>query len=157
MRCPTENSDILDVLLNYCAKRLDAGKAILLESHMASCAQCRKFATAQQQVWNTLDAWEPEKVSTDFDQRLYAAAEAGRPFGALRRLFGHSSAWTSALRLAAACATAGLALLLSVPAPESPQVKENLRADSVEVELVEQALDDVEMLRQFSMSDSQAL
>ena len=72
MNCPIENRESAEILLAYCARKLDAGSSAILEEHIKICPACREFAEGQQSVWKALDAWEAAPVSPDFDRRLYA-------------------------------------------------------------------------------------
>lgn len=159
MKCPIESHETADLLLAYCARKLDAETTIVLERHMAGCPACREFQSGQQTVWDALDAWEAMPVSADFDRRLYRrieeeAAHASwwsrimRPFAAM---FGPGLMSQGVPLVAAAC----LLLLAGVilVRPDSVNVPEDLasgvRMESVQPDQVESALDDVEMLKQF--------
>src|ERR1051325_5022425 len=75
MKCPMESHENAELLLAYCARRLDPETQIVLERHMAVCPACREFQKGQEIVWNALDAWEAMPVSVDFDRRLYRRIE----------------------------------------------------------------------------------
>jgi hypothetical protein len=151
MRCPVQNGNP-DILLDYCARRLAPEPTSILVQHMAVCADCRRVAEAQQQVWSALDAWEPVPVSEDFDERLYAriSSEERRSFWS--RILGERLTWKPALSLAGACATLALAVLLNVPDPAPAPLPETTRIESLEPEQIERAVEDMDMLRQFSTS-----
>lgn len=152
MLCPLEHGESSEVLLDYCARKLDAAMLVQLERHIAHCPECARFAGAQKRVWEALDAWEAPDVSEEFDARLYARIAVQGRRGWAQRLFGESLAWRPALPFAAACAAVALALMLHVPGrnPAAPTVQERNRIESLEAEQIERALEDVEMLRQFS-------
>ena len=141
-----------ELLLEYTAGGLDAAGREALERHLEECGQCRDFVAGQRAVVAALDGWEAPPVSADFDRRLYAriAREASwwdrisRPFSPalIRR----------GLPVAAAAGLVLVALLVmnrpeSVPPapPAAAQQVEPLRPDQVET-----ALQDMEMLREFS-------
>ena len=88
MKCPIDTHENTELLLAYCARRLDPETQIVLERHMAVCPACRKFQAGQETVWQALDAWEAMPVSADFDRRLY------------RRIEGESARTSWWLRLA---------------------------------------------------------
>jgi PAS domain S-box-containing protein len=58
MRCPIETQETSELLLAYCARKLDPGTAATLERHMASCPACRELYEGQRAVWAALDAWD---------------------------------------------------------------------------------------------------
>jgi anti-sigma factor RsiW len=152
MKCPLEVRDTAGCLLEYTSGKLDAERRARIEEHMAACPACHGFAGRQQAVWQALEAWEPAPVSVDFDRRLYQRIEQEvswwsrllRPFDPL---FRH------AVPVAAAAGVVFVAGMLlqrpagkpAAPAEESAQVLETLQPDQVE-----HALDDMEMVRDFS-------
>jgi len=119
MECPVQNRDNADLLMAYCARRLGAETAAVLERHMQKCEACRAFGEAQKAVWAALDAWEAQPLSEDFDRRLY---------GRIRRE-EEGSFWTRwvqprlplnprpALSLAVAASVLLVALLVQSPPP----------------------------------------
>ena len=70
----------LDLLLDYSAGRLDGEanqvRRMALEDHMTLCSDCSAFRVGQAEVWQALDAWEPEPVSMDFNRRLWQQIDA---------------------------------------------------------------------------------
>jgi len=152
MKCPIETRDNAEVLLDYCARKLDPDRAATLERHIRICPACREFADSQRAVWNALDAWEALPVSPDFDRRLYARIEREvswwdrllRPFRPLLVRQGLPVA-------AGAC----LAIMAGILLDRSGDVPVGAEAQSVQVEAVpadqlENALDDMELLRDFN-------
>jgi len=75
MHCPMEGRESADILLAYCAQKLDARSTAILEEHIQICPACRQFADDQKAVWKALDTWEADPVSADFNRRLYARIE----------------------------------------------------------------------------------
>lgn len=152
MTCPLQ-SDNADVLLDYCARALDAERTAMLEAHMAHCADCREMARAQAEVWAAMDLYQAAEVSADFDRRLYARIEAEservtawqRFWAPVREYLQGQPAWKPVLSVAAASAVLALVFLVRTggPAPEPAP-----RIDVAEVEQAERALEDMEMLRQ---------
>ncbi|MBZ5725196.1 MAG: zf-HC2 domain-containing protein [Acidobacteriia bacterium] len=142
-----------EVLLAYGACKLDAETTAALEKHMETCPACRESARGLRSAWEALDAFEAPPVSPDFDRNLY------------RRIAREVSWWDLLVRPFRAfpvrqglpmAAAAGVMLLAGVmlyrpaapppPPPDAVQaVVEELRPDQVE-----NALDDMEMLREFS-------
>ena len=150
MRCPVQNGNP-DILLDFCARRLPPEAEAILSQHMLVCLECRQIAEAQETVWSALDSWKPESISPDFDDRLYAriTEEERRTFWS--RIFGDRLSWKPALPLAAGCAAMALALIVNMPrhAPVSVQAPE-MRVENIDAEQLERAVEDMEMLRQFS-------
>jgi anti-sigma-K factor RskA len=153
MNCPIENTDTVDLVLDYCAGKLPELKAEAFERHMQVCTECRDFVRAQHEVLTAMEDWQEEPVSADFDRRLYERiAEADRR-RSWRQWLADKAAWRPALSIGAACAA--LAVVLFVQAPDSPKVDPPPVATvEIEPELVESALDDLEMLRQLSAPNS---
>ncbi len=156
MNCPIENENA-DVLLAYCARKLDADTAAILERHMLVCPECARLRDGQQAVWNALDSWEAPPVSADFDRRLYERIEAGdapswhrRGWDYIRKTFG-PIVWRPAFPLAAAGVLVVAGFLLdhrpgaAVVKPSPPEIRVSL----TEADQVEKTLEDMEMLRQF--------
>jgi anti-sigma factor RsiW len=147
MRCPIETPDSADLLLAYCSRKLDATRAAVLENHIEMCPACRKFTETQQSVWEALDRWEAAPVSADFDRRLYRRIEQEQSWwdriaGPLRPyLFRQGLPATAAAALVIAAG-----LLLERPAAPPPVAQESVQA----VDQAEQALTEMEMVREFS-------
>jgi hypothetical protein len=152
MNCPTKKNEDAEILLDYCAQTLSPMQTAEFEIHLKQCADCSRLVGAQKEVWGTLDAWTPAPVSVNFDARLYAriAEEQADPSWQrwLRRIFQPAipyPLWKSAVPLIAACAL--LAVGLSVRMPEATHaVQPQLHADKVDIEQVEQALEDFDIL-----------
>ncbi len=150
MKCPIETRESAEVLLAYCARKLDAARTGILEEHIRICPVCREFADAQRAVWEALDAWEAAPVSADFDRRLYRRIE--NEVGWLDLLLRPLRPWVArnALPIAAAVAvvlTAGV--LLDRPAAAPPAPEESAQVESLQPEQVEKALDDMQVVREF--------
>jgi hypothetical protein len=152
MNCPTKRNEDAEILLDYCAQTLSPMQTAEFELHLNECADCSRLVEAQKEVWGALDQWTPAPVSINFDARLYAriAEEQAAPAWQLwlRRIFQPAlpyPLWKSAVPLIAACAL--LAVGLAVRTPEAPHaVQPQLHADKVDIEQVEQALEDFDIL-----------
>ena len=151
MKCPMKAEGNMELLLDYAAGRLKSGEREQMAQHIESCSACSAFAGAQQTVWSALDDWQPADVSLDFDRRLYARIEQDVPWWTrwmqhLNPLFRHS---------VPVAATAGVlimaGLLMNRPAnpPQAPASKA-AQVESLQPEQVENALADMEVLRQFN-------
>ena len=160
MKCPIETHENAELLLAYCARKLDPETQILLERHLAACPACRQFQAGQEAVWQALDAWEAMPVSTDFDRRLYRRIEEEtaraswwsrlvRPF---RPMFEAPLMNRSVPLAAAACLLVLAGVILERPnnVPASEDFAE--RIESIQPDQVERTLDDMEMLQQFRQS-----
>jgi anti-sigma factor RsiW len=152
MNCPTKRNEDAEILLDYCARTLSPLETAEFEVHLKQCADCSRLVEAQQEVWGALEAWTLGPVSVNFDARLYAriAEEQAAPTWQLwlRRIFQPAlpyPLWKSAVPLIAACAL--LAVGLTVRMPEATHaLQPQLRADKVDIEQVEQALEDFDIL-----------
>jgi hypothetical protein len=152
MNCPLENTDTAGILLDYCARKLDPERTLLLERHAELCLACRKFTENQRAVWSALDSWEAPPVSTDFDRRLYARIAASNGWrDRLAAILRPVMAYRGVPAMAALCliVTAGILLDRSpkpVPQPANPEIT------NVELrpEQVEKALDAIDVLSEFN-------
>ena len=148
MECPVQTRENTDLLLDYCAHRLGGEAAAALERHMEHCALCREFSARQGAVWSDLDVWEAEPVSPDFKRKLYARIEREERAGLWARLFGP---WRLSLKPALPLAVASIVLMAAFLAQSPPTVPKPAQVETVDVEQVERALDDLDMLRQLPL------
>ncbi|MEO7653998.1 MAG: hypothetical protein ABIZ80_26365, partial [Bryobacteraceae bacterium] len=155
MTCPLQ-TDNADVLLDYCARSLDAERKAMLELHMKSCGECREMAVAQSEIWSALDAYDAEPISADFDRNLYSRIEEmdrvpawERFWAPVREYLQGQPAWKPVLSIAAASAV--LLVVIAVRSDLPQPVNEPTAAiiDVRDVEQAEHVLEDLEMLRQF--------
>jgi anti-sigma factor RsiW len=137
MMCPTKEKQSAEILLEYCAGTLDPDRALEFEKHAADCAECGRQVASQRALWQTLDQWAPAEISPDFDARLYAriAREEAAPLW--KKWFVRG--WKPALVTAAAGAALVIGLFVRQPQPPS-------RTDMVDIDQVEHALEDLDML-----------
>ena len=147
--------------MDYCAGTLDAALSAQLEAHFRNCAACNRAAEAQRKVWQALDEWKPEEVSSDFDERLYARITTE----------GRERWWRPSLRkplvpvIAPAIAAVAMLILALLPHPPqtrvpppnptTPQVV--VAGQRIDLPQVEQALDDMDMLTPMGQSSSSRL
>jgi hypothetical protein len=170
MKCIIETQESAELLLAYCARKLDAENTELLERHIEICPACREFANGQRALWEALDSWEAAPVPPDFNRRLYQRIEKEvswwdlliRPFrpmpadGPSVQPGGWGALSHRALRqgvpvAAAACVIVMAGALLQRPAAVQPAPQtESAQLESVQPEQVEQALKAMQMLSDFS-------
>ena len=160
MNCLLETREESQLLLDYCANALPAAQAVGVKTHIESCPRCQEFTVSQQSLSEVLDLWQAPPVSQDFNRRLYQRidADAARPSWwsalvphVLLRPF-HPVWLRQGLPVAAAACllvTAGVLLERPVTSPV-PLAKDMAQVESVQPEQVEQALDTMDLLSEFS-------
>jgi hypothetical protein len=169
MDCIKKSKRGVEILTDYCAGILDPAAAAAIDVHIVQCAQCRQMVEAQRVVWEMLDAWTPLEVSRNFDARLFARIAGERAQPAWRQWLGRvfrpatpyrlwTPIWKPALSLAAAGAVVALALVVGMPermqlTHSSPSAYKSTAAvhsaagsEEIDLQQVQQALDDLEML-----------
>jgi hypothetical protein len=163
MKCLIDTQESAELLLAYCARKLDAENTELMERHIGICPACQEFANGQRALWEALDTWNAAPVSPDFDRRLYQRIEkevswwdllirpfrpvlADRPGGLSHKTFRQS------LPVAAAAFVVVMAgALLERPAQvQMAKPTESAQIESVQPEQVEHALEAMQMLSDFS-------
>ncbi len=176
MDCIKNTKNGAEIVTGYCAGTLDPSVAQEIGAHIGECAECRGEVQAQRAVWDALDTWTPVEVSGDFDARLYAriAAEQSGPAWVrwLRRTFqpatpmlwGKAVWWKAGVSLAAAGAALSLALLIGhvpnrteVIEQKATVAKSVPASEDVDLQQVQQALDDLDILTPASQSPSSKL
>ena len=130
MRCQLEFDRSEELIVGYGARTLDPGAAAAFERHIVSCAGCRAAAALQKAVWAALDESQYLRVSPDFDRRVFERIAAAERRG--------QWLWQVLVPVAASIALAAV-LLLRQPPPTQP---------AVQMEQVEHALDDMDLLKQ---------
>ena len=160
MNCPIETHDNAELLLAYCARKLDPETQLIVERHLAACPACREFQAGQEAVWQALDAWEAMPVSPDFNRRLYRRIEEeaahaswwsrlARPF----RAMVEAPLMSRSVPLAAAACLLVLAgVILQQPNNVTVSEESAERTEAIQPDQVERTLDDMEMLRQFKLN-----
>jgi len=166
MMCPMQSRDNAEILLDYCARTLPAETLERMDAHVGTCKACQGELAAQQQVWSALDEFDASElnISPDFDRRLYARIEAEHqdPFWVRgwRKIFasGQPGGWRPAFTMGLAAVAVAVFLMVRMPSepvavPEStvaveaaPAAVKTAAVDSLEVERLDTALEDIEML-----------
>ncbi|HEY1242948.1 MAG TPA: hypothetical protein VGF16_20440 [Bryobacteraceae bacterium] len=151
MKCPSNAWEEAD-LLAFSENKLEARQAARLSEHLQSCAVCRTVVEQQRAVWEALDVWEAPAITADFDRRLHRAMEQDA---------GRWNRWLEPLRLllarqglpiaAATCLIVVAGVVSHRPADSgvSPGPAA-ARVENLQPEQVEHALDDVQMLGDFT-------
>ena len=148
MKCFWEEAE----LVAHGARRLDAERAAAVERHLEACASCREFVARQRTVWATLDGWEAPPVPASFDERLYRRmAEDRAPWWkAAARLIPDLRMRYALPAAAAACLLIVAGLMWQRPGEAPPAPASSAQVAPLQADQVEHALDDVQMLTDFS-------
>jgi anti-sigma factor RsiW len=147
MNCPIKTQENREWLLEYSAGRLDRERTSMMERHVEACPACARFVQEQRVVWDALGQWETPDLSADFDRRLYQRIDRAQPSSWLQRF------WRPLVPVAAVCLLIVAGVVLRTPtAGVNPA---HSRVESVEPEQVERTLDDLQMLRELSMTPNQ--
>lgn len=153
MVCLKDSREGAEILMDYCARKLEPDRVSEIDGHLADCAECRNLVNAQRELWETLDRWTAPAVSSDFDAKLYAriAQENAEPAWKnwIRRVFQPAAPvamWKPLVSLGAACAVLTVALMVHTPERATNIAVKQAHAESVDIEQVAKALDDLEIL-----------
>jgi anti-sigma factor RsiW len=167
MNCLLETREETQLLLDYCAHALAAERVGHVETHIESCPQCQEFIVSQRALSEALDLWQPPPVPEDFNRRVYQRldADAARPAwwsawvpnwvpslvpSALLRPFHPVWLRRGLPVAAAACLLVTAGVLLERPVTRVNIPKDMAQVESVQPEQVEQALDTMDLLSEFS-------
>lgn len=151
-RCPLQEGEQADLFLAWMEGSMEPGQAARLEAHAAECASCREVLAGQKAVWSSLDAWEPETVSPDFNRRLYAAIDAEQAQPLWKRALDRILPFPlrPAVPVAATCLLVIGVFLFQTPQPVDLENKQAVALESVDVEQVDRSLDDLNLLRELN-------
>ena len=142
MTCPKQKKQDEQILLEYCSGTLDERRSGEVRNHAAECAECAAWIAEQRAAWSALDEFAAPSVSPGFNARLYRRIEQQQRGGWWKQ-FWHA-AWKPTL--ATAAAGAALAIGLMVPVPRSGDAPTKASVESVDMDQVEHALDDLDLL-----------
>ena len=157
MDCPMKAAGGEEVILAYAGHSLGPEESVEFERHLEGCAECRRIAAAQREVWSALDAWMPPPVSENFDARLFARIAGQERWHWHSRLVAslRGIGFRPMVPVAAACAAVMGVFLLRTPQipshPAQPQTQTIDARQQMDVNQVERGLDDMEMLRQLGV------
>ena len=146
MACPQRNGRGAELIIAYAARTIDPETEAAFERHLEMCAPCREATAAQRAVWSALDELSPLPVSSNFDAKLYQRIAEDQQRGWWQRLFRADWSWRPAMPVAAACAVLIVAFLLKNSGPSLPPQQQT--QPKLQIEQVEHALDDMDMLKQ---------
>ena len=151
MGCSVED-DGDELIIAYGARTLAPEQQIELERHLESCKRCRELAQAQRAVWSALDAWPATVVSSNFDEKLFRRIAMEEQSEWWPRLSRVNWSFRPAVPVGVACVALMAAFLLKDRALRlEPQSQSRPK---LEIEQVEHALDDMDMLTQLSMENA---
>ena len=162
MQCPIKSKENSEVLLDYSSGKLAPGVAVLFQTHMESCEDCRAFSISQRSTWEALDAWEPMTIPAEFDRKLYARIEQYEKSGWWAKLW-HRSMWQGgsfgpAMPIATVCVTLAIAVMLYLPVNKpvfdlkAPQTK----IEKSDLDQIETTLEDIEMFKQLTPASARS-
>ncbi len=161
MRCPMKSHQEAAVLMDYCSGRLAEDAAPDLELHLAECAACAEWVSAQKALWSVLNEWQAPPASAGFDRSLERRMwQTGDPswldrlravVWPARPALGHSALGRPVLALATLCLVMVASLLLQNPWTQPPP-ESQVRTEKIEPEQVERTLDDMQMLRELGLA-----
>jgi hypothetical protein len=162
MICIKDHQQGAEILTDYCAGKLDPVRASELGTHLQECGECRKLAEEQSTVWEMLEAWKPIEVSPDFDAKLYARIAQERMKTTWLRRWVEGSFWKPAASLAAIALVVLLAVVGRMPDSSSHIQSDSagqvqLSSEKIDVDQVEQALEDMDMLAPVGQAPSSKL
>jgi len=147
MNCPIKTQENREWLLEYSAGQLDRERTAMIERHMEACPACARFVEEQRVVWDALGQWESPELSADFNRRLYQKIDQAQPSSWLQRF------WRPMVPVAAMCLLIVAGVVLHTPTAVVNPVHSHV--EGVEPEQVERTLDDLQMLRELSMTPAQ--
>jgi len=143
------------LVISYVEGSLDRITERAFERHLDACQRCREMTASQRELWAALDSWTPAEISPDFNQRLYRRlAEDRTPQTWWQKFLGADWTWRPAMPLAAACIALIVVFMLREPVP-SPIPSVGVQPHGPQIEQVESALQDIEMLNQMGLPTSQ--
>ena len=155
--CPlSSGEENVDILLDYCNRTLDPDLVEIFEKHMGCCDACRAFSASQMAVWDALDSFEAMPVSPDFDRKLMARIERedSSLWPRIRSgiTAGRTALWRPLIPVAAALLIAAGLWMRPAPSP-APEMPAMFADSQVDAEQLETVFEDLEMLRQLTLTD----
>jgi anti-sigma factor RsiW len=153
VECPRESHNGAELWIGYVAGTLSPDVELALRAHLDACASCRETVEAQRAVWAALDSWTPVQVSPGFNDAVYQRLAAEEQVRWWSRMFHARWSWRPAMPLAAVGAALIVALLLRSPSAKPPSVAPPV--STPQIEQVERALEDMDMLKQLGVAAPQ--
>jgi hypothetical protein len=131
-----------------------AGLSAEMERHVWVCPACSQVYLEQQALWRAMDAWEVPEVSAGFDRRLFARIGKASPWAPVDWLLRLVRPLQPAFPAALACVVLMAAVVVNrvgeAPAGETTAVIRTVERE--EVQQIETALDDIQMLRDLEIA-----
>ena len=149
MRCPIESRETAE-LVEYSVRSLQPERTAVLARHVESCSACSEFVAGQRAVWLALDAWKAPAISADFDRELFRRIEQEPQTGWWDRWLGPLLLRPALPIAAAACLVVAVGLGLRWPVAVPVPQPQSVQVENLQPEQVEHALDDLEMLSDFT-------
>ncbi len=154
--CPVQAQESAGLLLEYLDRRLDPSIAAGMERHVSACADCQKVVEAQRAVWAALDDWQPARISSDFNERLFARLEAEKAkpgwFASIRNFVESHFSMRAAIPAAVACTL--LIGVFAFRASHPAGSGETQTEATIDVEQAATTLADIEALQQLGVSQA---
>jgi len=151
MGCPIEDAGD-ELIIAYGARTLGPEQQREVEQHLEICTRCRDLAEAQRAVWSALETWPTAVVSENFDERLYRRIAEERQNSGWRSWLPAAWSVRPAVPVGVACAALIAAFLLNDPTLRPRSQSSN--QPKLEIEQVEHALDDMDMLTQLGVESA---
>lgn len=145
MICLANHREGLEILLDYSSGALDPSRRREVDLHAQNCAECRRLVEAQCTVYSALDEWRAPEVSADFDQRLYARIAADKPSFWQKWLPVVPIVWWKPV-VPVALAAVVLSVLFVTRSSNPGPAQHQSGIGKADIEQVEQALDDMDLL-----------
>jgi hypothetical protein len=158
-KCPLLSEETTAMLMDFTAGRLDRVCAERLSRHAARCEACADFIAGQAAVWSTLDEWEMAPVSPAFNRRFWnRVADSDRvPWYARLADSLRFGGWKPAIPIAVTVFVVAAGFLMDHRDAGSarPTVPAS-RVSVIEVDQMERSLDDLQLLKQFDTTVTDA-
>jgi anti-sigma factor RsiW len=149
MVCPIPGGDPAGLIVGFCAGTLEPAIEVAFERHLEQCSECASLVLAQRNVWRALDVLPSVPVSRDFDEQVYKRIAQEKTLWAQLH---PSLSWRYTAPVAAACLALAATFLVKTP-PRVDVRPVPAVADAVQIEQVQHALDDMDMLKAMGFED----
>lgn len=148
MTCPLDKERDEQILLEYCSGGLDEIRTAEVKAHAQECTACAAWIGEQQMVSSALDDFAAPVVSPEFNARVYQRIDE-QSASFWQRIW--HAAWKPVLATAAVAAALALGMMVNVPSANDAPKKASV--ESVDMDQVEHALDDLNLLMPSNAGD----